>query len=180
MARGAGRAMVGAETATKGATVKTIVLGTDGSAGAKLATREAIELARETGWPLRVVAAWTLATWELSAGPIMAPDFAAVAKERAQAALDAAVRQAEAAGVGTITYLRHGEAAEQLCEVAELLGDPLIVVGSHGRGAIGRAMLGSVSTKLVHSARCPVLVVRGAEQAATDGTPERDAISAGT
>lgn len=160
--------------------MKTIVLGTDGSTGAKLATREAIELARETGWPLRVVAVWTVATWELSAGgPMMAPDFAAVAKERAQAALDDAVRQAEDAGVGTIPYLRHGEPAEQLCEVADLLGDPLIVVGSHGRGAIGRAMLGSVSTKLVHSARCPVLVVRRADQAATAGAPDRDAISAG-
>jgi nucleotide-binding universal stress UspA family protein len=159
--------------------VKTIVLGTDGSAGAKLATREAIELARETGWPLRIVAAWTLASWELSAGPIMAPDFVAVAKERAQSALDDAVRLADEAGVGTIPYLRHGEPAEQLCEVADQLGDPLIVVGSHGRGAIGRAMLGSVSTKLAHSARCPVLVVRGAAQAETAGTPDRDAISAG-
>ena len=145
--------------------MKTIVLGTDGSPGAGHATREAVELARETGWPLRIVAAWSVSSLGLSAGPVMAPDFAAVAKEAAQAALDAAVGEAEGAGVGVITYLRHGEAAAELCNVAELMGDTVIVVGSHGRGALGRAMLGSVSTKLVHSAPCPVLVVRGASAA---------------
>jgi hypothetical protein len=46
-----------------------------------------------------------------------------------------------------------------------MLGDPLIVVGSDGRGAIGRALLGSVSTRLVHTASRPVLVVRPAAPA---------------
>ena len=155
--------------------MKTIVLGVDGSPGADLATGEAIELAHETGWPLRVLAAWTVSSLELSAAPMMAPDFAAVAKERAQAALDDAVRRAEEAGVGVIPYLRHGEAAAELSSVAELMGDAVIVVGSHGRGAIGRAMLGSVSTKLVHTAPCPVLVVRGAGVAQT--ADERNRIS---
>jgi len=34
------------------------------------------------------------------------------------------------------------------------------VVGTHGRGALARAVVGSVSTKLVHEAPCDVLVVR--------------------
>jgi nucleotide-binding universal stress UspA family protein len=36
----------------------------------------------------------------------------------------------------------------------------LLVVGSHGRGALLRAALGSVSSSLLRSAPCPVVVVR--------------------
>ena len=39
-------------------------------------------------------------------------------------------------------------------------GVDLIVVGSHGHGAIGRLLLGSVANDIVHHARCPVLVMK--------------------
>lgn len=154
--------------------MKTILLGTDGSPGAKRATREAIELAAETGRPLRIVSVWWVPSLELSAAPMMAGELAEVARDRAQEALDAAVEEAADAGIDAITYLRHGDVAKQIVEVAELLGDPLIVVGSDGRGAVGRALLGSVSTRLVHAAPCPVLVVRSAVPAssADDRVPE--------
>jgi nucleotide-binding universal stress UspA family protein len=35
----------------------------------------------------------------------------------------------------------------------------LIVVGSHGRGTMGRLLLGSVAQKVLHEAECPVMVV---------------------
>ena len=37
----------------------------------------------------------------------------------------------------------------------------LLVVGSHTRGTIGGALLGSAAYRLVHTAHCPVAVVRG-------------------
>ena len=36
----------------------------------------------------------------------------------------------------------------------------MLVVGSHGHGAIGRLLLGSVANDIVHYASCPVLVVK--------------------
>ncbi len=39
-------------------------------------------------------------------------------------------------------------------------GHDLIVIGSHSQGVIGRLLLGSVATDVVHHAHCPVLVVR--------------------
>jgi nucleotide-binding universal stress UspA family protein len=142
--------------------MKTIVLGTDGSPGAKRATGEAVELAAETCWPLRIVSVWSVPSMELSAAPMMAGELAEVARDRAQEALDAAADEAADAGIAAITYLRQGDIPARIMELAELIGDAVIVVGSDGRGAIGRALLGSVSTRLVHAASCPVLVVRPA------------------
>ncbi len=142
--------------------MKRIILGTDGSPGAARATREAIELAADSGWPLRIVSVWSVPPLELSAAPMMAGELAEVARDRAQEALDAAADAAAEAGIDAITYLRQGDVPQQILELAELIGDAVIVVGSDGRGAIGRALLGSVSTRLVHTASCPVLVVRPA------------------
>jgi nucleotide-binding universal stress UspA family protein len=105
---------------------------------------------------------------ELSAAPDVAAELGELAREHAQDALDAAADEAADAGVMAITYLRHGEVAKQILDVAEMLPGVMIVVGSDGRGAIGRAILGSVSTRLVHTAPCPVTVVRSTKPARLD------------
>ncbi|KAF8033070.1 hypothetical protein BT93_D1842 [Corymbia citriodora subsp. variegata] len=53
-----------------------------------------------------------------------------------------------------------GEPKEAICEAAEKLDVQLLILGSHSRGAVQRAFLGSVSDYCVHNAKCPVLVVR--------------------
>ena len=50
--------------------------------------------------------------------------------------------------------------ASFIVEVAERWFADMVVVGSHGRGFLGRLALGSVSDTVVHSAPCSVLVVR--------------------
>ena len=53
-----------------------------------------------------------------------------------------------------------GDVGGTVCRVAADLKVDLIVVGSHGRGAIERMLLGSVSDQVVRHAPCPVLVIR--------------------
>jgi hypothetical protein len=51
-----------------------------------------------------------------------------------------------------------GDPADTLMELATKWGADLIVVGSQGRSAIGRLILGSVSRRIVTEARCSVRI----------------------
>jgi nucleotide-binding universal stress UspA family protein len=57
-------------------------------------------------------------------------------------------------------HARIGDAADEIVNVAEEIGADLIVLGCHERGTVERILLGSVSSKVLHQARCPVLVAR--------------------
>ncbi len=54
-----------------------------------------------------------------------------------------------------------GGAASKLIEGADEWKPDLLVVGSHGRSALGRLFLGSVSQSLLHNAQCSVRISRG-------------------
>jgi nucleotide-binding universal stress UspA family protein len=54
-----------------------------------------------------------------------------------------------------------GHAADVIEKLATEWSAELIVIGSHGRGGLGRALLGNVADAVVRRAPYPVLVVRG-------------------
>ncbi len=64
------------------------------------------------------------------------------------------------AGVPVSHLIRHGEPAEMILEVAEELGVKHIVMGTHGRRGIERALVGSVAERVVRRSGCPVTIVR--------------------
>jgi len=53
-----------------------------------------------------------------------------------------------------------GDARNVLCEAVERHGADILAVGSHGYGAIKRAVLGSVSDYCAHHAKCTVMIVK--------------------
>ena len=57
--------------------------------------------------------------------------------------------------------LRTGDARDVIPGVAEEIGADLIVMGTHGRRGLSRALLGSVAEYVVRISRVPVLTVRG-------------------
>lgn len=64
-----------------------------------------------------------------------------------------------------------GNPADSIVEAAAAEGADMIVVGSHGRSGLGRAILGSVSDHVVRHAPCPVLVVRAVPDASDPARP---------
>jgi len=74
-----------------------------------------------------------------------------------------------------------GNPADAILEKAKTWPADLIVVGTHGRSALGRVLLGSVSLKLIREAPCSVRVARSSVHGGpirlligTDGSPEAD------
>jgi universal stress protein A len=57
--------------------------------------------------------------------------------------------------------LEDGDPAEMILRVADEEGASLIVLGTHGRGPLGKLLLGSVADKVVRRAPCPVLTTNG-------------------
>ncbi|MCI0438844.1 MAG: universal stress protein [Chloroflexi bacterium] len=66
-------------------------------------------------------------------------------------------------GIEAEAVISFGRAPEQIVQVAEQVGAGLIAMSTHGRSALGRGVLGSVTDKVVHTAGIPTLTI----------TPER-------
>jgi nucleotide-binding universal stress UspA family protein len=93
------------------------------------------------------------------------PEGAADKATQAQKNLDAALAPFAGRKVQLHGILRVGSAAEEICAQARELAADLVVVGTHGRGAISRALLGSVAQSVLHASPVPVLTVRGPKNA---------------
>ena len=91
---------------------------------------------------------------------IPSADEAARVTAAAEKGLDELVAKHRREGVQIARLLRTGRPpAEEICASAGELGADLIVVGTHGRGAIGRALLGSVALDVLRQATVPVMSV---------------------
>ena len=134
-----------------------ILLATDGSEDAALATKAAIDLSNQSGAELHVV---HVGRSSLRLSPT---EYQAAAREKIG---ELAKAVEEAGGDVTETHLRiddsqtAGNEAEHITGLAEELGADLIVIGSRGLSGMKRLVMGSVSEGVVRHAHCPVLVMR--------------------
>lgn len=137
---------------------KKIVIATDGSVGASVAVEQGIWLAKMLG------AKAVFVSVARSPLPVLGDPYyqraltADLAKARG--AVAAAVLVAKERAVPYEAEILEGSPAEAILDVARSHAADLVVVGSRGRGAITGAVLGSVSSDLVHRADRPVLVAR--------------------
>lgn len=93
--------------------------------------------------------------------PPISEKIRASVRENAYRSVQAAVEKLKAKpGLQPGYELREGEVKRALLEAIREWGADLVVVGSHGKGALGRLFLGSVSHALVTHAPCNVEVVR--------------------
>ena len=67
-----------------------------------------------------------------------------------------------AGGLDVTPMLVQGSTSDAILKEASKLGVDIIVVGSHGRGAMHHLLMGSVSQGVIHAAGCPVLIIPNA------------------
>jgi nucleotide-binding universal stress UspA family protein len=82
--------------------------------------------------------------------------------ERARVELERLVHQEFPDSVKVSVYLRDGVAHDEIVTAAHELGADLIIIATHGRSGLSRALLGSTAERVVRHATCPVLTLRRA------------------
>jgi nucleotide-binding universal stress UspA family protein len=139
-----------------------IVVGVDGSAASNAAVYWAADEAARRDVPLTLV--HMLNTYVPTYPQIpMATGVAEWQEEDGRKALEHAVKIAEdAVSAGRkIAITSNFKTSPPMPTLVDLSEDAdMVVVGSNGRGAVGRVLLGSVSSGVVRRAKCPVAVIR--------------------
>lgn len=81
-------------------------------------------------------------------------------REEAEAEMRSAEQALTAASLAYIPHIHVGAPAEVIARVAAEIACDLLLMGSHGRGATGNFLLGSVATRVIQLAHCPVQLVK--------------------
>jgi len=138
-----------------------VLVGYDGSDNAKLALRQAIDMAQAANARLTIVsvvpdvAATVQSAWLAGGNP---QALEQEMTDQVSATLEEAVAQLPP-DLPVTKVLGHGHAGPALVDAAEKHGCDLIVVGTRGRGAVASLVLGSVTQHLVSHSGVPVVVV---------------------
>lgn len=139
-----------------------IVVGVEGSGGAKAALRWAIQEARFRSAVVEVVTAYSTtyvpASPDFNYVPLDTSDLAQEVKRMQDTVVDEVLDELEACEVEIRRTVARGRAPDTLIRVAE--GADMLVVGSRGRGGFRGMLLGSVSQQIAHHGDCPVVIVR--------------------
>jgi nucleotide-binding universal stress UspA family protein len=134
--------------------LRVVAVGYDGMAESHAALQEAARLASKFGGSMRVIGVATPvpamgAAAAAQAGPEAGPDF--------QTQLNDAVAELPSE-LRALPVLERGDPVQKLLEAAEM-GVDLLVLGSRGFGPVMRLLIGSVSSRVIRGAACPVMVV---------------------
>ena len=138
------------------AAVDTIMVGCDGSPNSMAALRWAIDFA-PPGGTVVVVWVWDATPLAVGADAFFFPDASDLAAERFHHLVDTVAEQARSRDVTIEREFVRGTPRSALAAQAE--NADLVVVGARGHGAVGAALLGSVSTWLLHHVHRPIAVV---------------------
>jgi nucleotide-binding universal stress UspA family protein len=139
--------------------VATIVIATDGSEPARAAAGTGVDLARCLGDRVVFVAVWhPIYSGTFGVPPTyFGPDVVDSERGWAEDALEQAVGEARAAGVEAETALLEGSPALEICRYAADHDARMIVIGSHGWGAVRSIVSRSTVSGVLAHAPCPVL-----------------------
>lgn len=157
-----------------------IVVPLDGSTLAEAALAPIAELAGTLKAPLHLIEVVEPWGYTMATEPsVYVPVDPEEALAEARAYLDQTATWLRAMGLSVTTQAVVGSAVTEIARVAREIGATLIALGSHGRGGVARALLGSVATGILQRAEVPVMIVRQAAvpRGAAAATRNRAAIA---
>jgi nucleotide-binding universal stress UspA family protein len=147
--------------------LKKILVPVDFSDTSMQALDYALDLANKVAATISVVHVYQIPLYSFPDGMLVAPaELAADLSARAQRNLDAAVAGRQGRGVELSGTLVNGVPWEEICAFAKSEGADLIVMGTHARRGVPRALLGSVAENVIRSSSIPVLALHGLREAA--------------
>jgi nucleotide-binding universal stress UspA family protein len=144
---------------------QTVLVATDGTNDSDGAVEAALDLAHDTGAKLLVLTVVPEGTTEESdsnddhgrrSSSRDEDEEITEAQERTDTVLDHAAEW----GLEAQSIIWEGDPGETILAAAEAEGADVIVVGTTGRGGVGRMLMGSTSDFVIRNATVPVLVVR--------------------
>ncbi|MBC7110578.1 MAG: hypothetical protein PWR13_262 [Archaeoglobi archaeon] len=138
-----------------------ILLPVDGSECSKKAALHAFSIARSYGGEIFAVHVIDIEE-EFLTGTYY-EELLQKLKERGQKILEEIERMAEEHGIKVQKIIKTGNEAEEILEAAEEVKADLIVMGSHGKSALAKFLIGSVSERVIRHSKIPVLTVRSSE-----------------
>jgi universal stress protein A len=146
------------------AAIRRILFASDFSKASGKAFTTALEMARSNRTAvtiLHVVAPLTPVSPDRHIGPETWQQIEAETTRWAQERLTGLAAKAKKAGVRTEGITVGGNPAKQIVRIAKARRCDLLIIGTHGRTGLARFFLGSVAGRVVATAPCPVLTVRG-------------------
>jgi nucleotide-binding universal stress UspA family protein len=143
--------------------IQRIVVATDFGDLSDTVVDQAIDLATQLGASVVLVHSYEIPIYGFPDGVLVAPpDIASRMGAAAQAGLDGIAQRHGDRGVALKTVLRMGAAWDEVNAVAAEENADLVVVGTHGRRGLARALLGSTAERILRTATLPVFVVHAA------------------
>jgi nucleotide-binding universal stress UspA family protein len=143
-------------------TLRRILVPVDFTETSDRALDYAIELARRFEAGITVMHAYQIPVYGFpDATYITAAEMATQISNAAQKRLDAILDTNKTAGVDMNVLLRDGVPWEEINAVAAEVHADLIIIGTHGRRGLARALLGSVAENVIRTSTMPVLVIHG-------------------
>ncbi len=134
---------------------KNILVPSDGSKYSVAAVDEAINYAKSYGGSLKIVSA-VYTNDEFLAN---APDVVEKMVKKAMTGIENVKNRIQQEGVDAETFVREGEPYKIIIDLAKELNADTIIMGSHGRTGLKRIFMGSVTSRVIGYAPCPVMVI---------------------
>jgi nucleotide-binding universal stress UspA family protein len=142
--------------------LRRILVPTDFTETSQQALDWAIALADRLGASVTVMHSYEIPIVSFPEGALIAtPEIATRIADASRAALDSTIQKRQGGRVPLDAVLREGVAWDEINAVADSIDADLVVIGTHGRRGLARALLGSVAENVIRTAHRPIVTIRG-------------------